>query len=90
MHMILKLLTKIQLTYIVGEEDDKEWCDKVIDALDVAAGRVSHGPDKQNTLKTFLYDLLLEQRHIWIHTRNINGNLQQPKVQIVKERIGTR
>ena len=72
--------TEYSLTYIVGEEDDEEWSDEVIDTLDVSAGRVTHRPDKQDPLKTLLYDLLLEERNVWVHARNIDGDLGKCEV----------
>ena len=35
----------------LGEKDNKEWCDEVIDALHIATGWVSDGPDEENPLK---------------------------------------
>ena len=43
------------LTNIVGEEDDKERSDEVVDSLDVAAGGVTHRPDEEYSSKTLLY-----------------------------------
>ena len=40
------------LTNVVGEEDDEERGHEVVDSLNVAAGRVPHGPDEQNPLET--------------------------------------
>ncbi len=39
------------LTNVLEDVDDEERRDQVVDALHVAAGRVSDGPDKQNPLK---------------------------------------
>ena len=63
------------LTDIVGEKDDKERSDEVIDSLDVAAGGVTHRPDEQYPLETLLHDLLLEEGDVGIHTGNIDGDL---------------
>lgn len=41
----------VLLTHIFREEDDKERSDQVIDPLDIATGRVSDGPDKENSFK---------------------------------------
>ena len=71
--------TKLGLTDIVGEKNDKERCNEVIDALDIAAGRVTHGPDEQNPLETLLHYLLLEERDVRVHARNIDGDLQTVK-----------
>lgn len=60
------------LTDVVGEEDDKEWGDEVVDALYVATGRVSHRPDEQHPLKTLLHNLLLKQWNLRIHSRDID------------------
>ena len=65
----------MSLTDIVGEKDNKEGSDEVVDALDVAASRVSHRPDKQDSLEALLYYLLLEERDIWIHAGDIDGDL---------------
>ena len=43
------------LTDVVGEEDDKERGHEVVDSLNVAAGRVPHGPDEQNPLETLYH-----------------------------------
>jgi hypothetical protein len=67
--------TELSLTDIVGEKYDKERSDEVIDSLDVAAGRVAHRPDEQNPLETLLYDLLLEEGDVGIHTGYIDGDL---------------
>ena len=40
--MLCMQYTDSILTDIVGEKDDKEWCDEVIDALDIAASWVTH------------------------------------------------
>ncbi len=63
------------LTDMVREEDNKEWSDEVVDTLDVAAGRVPHGPDEQHSLETFLYYLLLKEHDLRIHSRYIYGDL---------------
>lgn len=39
------------LTDILKDEDDKERCDQVVDALNVAAGWVADSPDKQDPFK---------------------------------------
>lgn len=39
------------LTDVLREEDNKEGGDQVVDALHVAAGWVSNGPDKQDPFK---------------------------------------
>lgn len=67
--------TAVILTDVVGKKDDKERRDQVIDPLDVPTGRVSHGPDKQDTLETLLHYRLLEQWDLRVHTRNINRYL---------------
>ena len=36
---------------VLRQEDHKEGCDQVINALDIATGRVADGPDEQDTLK---------------------------------------
>ena len=41
----------MQLTDKLGEEDHKEGRDQVVDPLDVTAGRVSDGPDEQDSLE---------------------------------------
>ena len=42
-------------TDVVGEEDDEERGHEVVDSLNVAAGRVPHGPDEQNPLETLYH-----------------------------------
>lgn len=49
---------RVELTDKLGQEDDKEGGDQVIDALNVAAGWVADGPNKEDTLKH-----LREKRH---------------------------
>lgn len=39
------------LTHIFREEDDKERSDQVINSLDIPTGRMSDGPDKENSFK---------------------------------------
>ncbi len=63
------------LTDMVGEKDNKEWSDEIIDALHVATGRMPHGPDEQHSLKTLLHNLLLEEHDLRIHSRHIYGDL---------------
>ena len=63
---------ELQLTDVVGEKDDKERRDEVVDSLDVATGWVPHGPDEQYPLKALLNYLLLKQGDIWIHPRYID------------------
>lgn len=41
----------LPLTNIFKDENDKEWCDQVVDALHVAASGMPDGPDKQDPLK---------------------------------------
>ena len=41
----------VTFTDVLGQKDHKEWRDEVVDALYVAAGRVSDGPDVEDTLK---------------------------------------
>ena len=72
---LLHVVTELSLTDIIGEKDDKERSDEVVDALDVAAGWVAHRPDEQYPLETLLYELLLEEGDVGIHARNINGDL---------------
>lgn len=55
------------LTNILKDKDHKEGCDQVIDALDVAAGRVANGPDEEDPLKNLTHiqtntDLVSEQQ----------------------------
>ena len=73
------IITELSLTDVVGEKDDKERRDEVVDSLDVAAGGVTHRPDEQYPLETLLDDLLLEEGDVRIHTGNINGNLGRIK-----------
>lgn len=42
---------QMSLTNILGEEDDKERSDQVVDSLHIAAGWVSNGPDEQDSFK---------------------------------------
>lgn len=44
-------LALLSLTDVFREEHNKEWSDQVIDALHIAAGWVSNGPDKQDSFK---------------------------------------
>lgn len=39
------------LTDILEDVDDEEGCDKIVNALDITAGRMPDGPDEQNPLK---------------------------------------
>ena len=73
------IITELSLTDVVGEKDDKERRDEVIDSLDVAAGGVTHRPDEQYPLETLLHDLLLEEGDVRIHARNIDGDLGRIK-----------
>ena len=77
--MQYNIITELSLTDVVGEKDDKERRDEVIDSLDVAAGGVTHRPDEQYPLETLLHDLLLEERDVRIHTGNIDGDLGRIK-----------
>ena len=64
------------LTDVIGQEHDKERCDKIIDPLNIAASRVPHGPDKQDSLKTLLHNLLLKKLNLRVHSWDINRNLK--------------
>lgn len=44
-------LVLMLLTHIFWEEDDKERSDQVINSLDIPTGRVSDGPNKQNSFE---------------------------------------
>ncbi len=59
------------LTDIVREEDNKEGSDEVVDALDIAASRMSHGPDEEHSLETLLNYLLLEEGDLRVHPRHV-------------------
>jgi len=43
------------LTDVLKDEDDEERRDQVVDALDVAAGRMTDGPDEEDPLKNLSY-----------------------------------
>ena len=51
------------LTDVLEDVDHEEGRDEVVDALDVAAGRVADGPDEEDTL---------EDLHTHTHTHTFN------------------
>lgn len=56
-----------ELTDELGQEDDKKRCDEVVDPLDVTAGWMTDGPDKQNPLKhlkTKWQNSVLKEHHV--------------------------
>ena len=59
----------------VVEEDKEERCDEVVDALDVARGRVPDGPDVEDPLHHLLHTSLLEQSHQRGHARDVYSDL---------------
>ena len=57
------------LTYVLEDVDDEEGSDQVVDALDVATGRVSDRPDEQDPLKD-LHTHTHTHTHAGFHTPN--------------------
>ena len=53
------------------EEDKEERSDEVVDALDVAGGGVTDGPDVEDPLHHLLDTSLLEQPNQWRHPRHV-------------------
>ena len=65
---------KISLLWLADphlEEDHQERSDEVVDALDVAGGRVTDGPDVEDPLNHLLDTFLLEQTNQGRHPRDI-------------------
>ena len=65
----------VLLTNVIAEEDNKEGGHQIIDALHVAAGRSSDGPDVKDPLKSILAQFLLEEGHTGVHAGDINVDL---------------
>ena len=57
------------------EEYHQEGGDEVVDALDVARGRVPDGPDVEDPLHHLLHTSLLEQSHQRGHARDVYSDL---------------
>ena len=65
----------VLLTNVIAEENNEEGGHQVIDALHVATGRSSDGPDVKDPLKSILAQLLLEEGHTGVHAGDINVDL---------------
>ena len=69
-------------TNVVSQIDYKEWCDQIINALHITTGWPPDGPYVEYPLKPVLTQLLLEEGHSGIHSRNINVNLERKREEI--------
>ena len=60
----------------LGEENNEERRDQIIDALNVAAGWMADSPDEEDSFEGFLHDGLLKYRQQRIHAWNVLLNLK--------------
>ena len=59
----------------VLKEDEKEGCDQIVDALDVAGRWMPDRPDVKDSLEDLLNTPLLEKADDWTHSRDVDVDL---------------